>query len=375
MADGILGGEGMPTDFGSILEGMAHDGTTTHPADTWALHWTPRPTDAPPTFAPGERAVVKRLGACTVRSVADGVAGVEPRSAATAATVEVPLRSLTRVHERGHVVVAETSEFRLLAATQVCPTDVVVEIGSSYGRATAVLAKHCARVVGIDTSQQLVAEARRVYPTLEFRQFDVIEEPHLLADLAAACTVCFVDIGGNREIEGLLRVLPVVHRVLAPRLVCIKSRELYKAADAHAHARGGLERAARLPDAGAWWAARLAESAASQARPAKRYHNDGCEREGGSRFTQYPLAYVPVVGPDGRQICRFHNYGVCTKGVECRYDHAHCHRCSRPGHVAKNCHDGQDADGRQVRQRQMGEGTDQDGAQADAAVCGTADTE
>lgn len=315
--------------------------------DEWALHRSYRPEEGPPRFAPGERAVAKRIGACTVRAVDGDAADVLPDGGDVA---RVPLRTLVRVHERGHVVCAETSEFRVLAATQLRADDMVVEIGASYGRSTVILAKACRRVIGIDTSLEAVSAARKQYPQLEFLQFDVIEQTHLLAELVAQekCTVAFVDIGGNRELEALLRLLPIVHRVLQPRLVCIKSRELYRAADVHAVAHGGLSRGARVPGAREWWATCIANDALQQpAKAAKRYHNQGCEREGGSRFTQYPLAYVPAIGPDGRKICRFHNYGVCTRGESCGYDHRHCHRCLSEGHLAKNCPlalpDGQEA--------------------------------
>ncbi|KAJ1625390.1 hypothetical protein T492DRAFT_1039861 [Pavlovales sp. CCMP2436] len=319
---------------GPSAEGEAALADLTDLTARWALHWSPRPADGPPTWAPGERAVAKKQGACVVRSVNGATASAE---CGAGAAHEVPLAALVRVHAAGHVVCAETSEFRVLAATQLRSTDVVVEIGSSYGKATAILAKHCARVVGVDTSMELVSASRTAYPQLEFRQFDMITQPELLGEVATSCTVAFVDIGGNRELEGLLRVLPVVHRVLAPRLICIKSRELFRALHLHSAANGGLGPGASVPLAAEWWLG-CTSDATRPAKSAKRYHNHGLAVGGSdSRFTQYPLAYLPVIGPDGRQICRFENYGVCMRGEACSYDHAHCHRCLQPAHVAKNC--------------------------------------
>lgn len=308
----------------------------------WALHRSFRPEEGPQPFAVGERAVAKRVGLCAVSAIHGGEADVVPSrpGAAVQDAARVPLSTLVRVHEHGHVVCAETSDFRVLAATQLRADDMVVEIGASYGRATAILAKHCRRVVGIDTSVETVRAARAQYPRLEFAQFDVIEQTHLLAELTAtdACTVSFVDLGGNRELGALQRVLPIVRRVLKPRLVCIKSRELYAALEAHARAHGGLTSGGVVPAPREWWAACAADGALQlPAKAAKRYHNQGCELQGGSQFTRYPLSYVPAACPDGRKICRFHNYGVCTRGAGCAYDHEHCHRCLAAGHKAKNC--------------------------------------
>eukprot|EP00306_Pavlova_sp_CCMP459_P007122 CAMPEP_0185165108 /NCGR_PEP_ID=MMETSP1139-20130426/10436_1 /TAXON_ID=298111 /ORGANISM="Pavlova sp., Strain CCMP459" /LENGTH=361 /DNA_ID=CAMNT_0027730501 /DNA_START=69 /DNA_END=1151 /DNA_ORIENTATION=+ len=307
----------------------------------------------------GNRAIAKRIGLCVVAAT-DGATATVLAEVGGEEHV-VPVSSINRRYDSGHVLVSETSDFRSLAASQLRPTDVVVEIGSSYGRATNVLSKHCAKVIGIDTSLDLVQKARQQYPALDFRQFDVLAEPHLLASVAHGCTVCFLDIGGNRDKAALVRAVPLVHRVLRPRLVCIKSRELFAAASQHAQGRGGLA-GTRVPGGVDWWAALCAQPEAH--REAKRYHNANCEVEGGSRFTKYPLRFVPASAPDGRRICRFHNYGVCTKGDSCNFDHHHCHHCLARGHIAKNC----TADGpsRKAQKRT--------GPQASGPATGCADT-
>ena len=43
------------------------------------------------------------------------------------------------------------------------------------------------------------------------------------------------------------------------------------------------------------------------------------------------------LAPSGATICSFYNYGTCTKGDECGWDHAHCHKCKSLGHAAKDC--------------------------------------
>jgi len=39
------------------------------------------------------------------------------------------------------------------------------------------------------------------------------------------------------------------------------------------------------------------------------------------------------VNPSGEAICGFYSYGCCTHGVECEWDHTHCHACGEPGHT------------------------------------------
>jgi len=53
----------------------------------------------------------------------------------------------------------------------------------------------------------------------------------------------------------------------------------------------------------------------------------------------HPLDYRARMAPDGRVICRFHNYGFkpCREGEACPYDHGHCNRCGGAGHVARDC--------------------------------------
>jgi cyclopropane fatty-acyl-phospholipid synthase-like methyltransferase len=42
--------------------------------------------------------------------------------------------------------------------TQVSSSDVVLELGCSYGMCTNMLAEHAAHVIGIDNSEEAVAE-------------------------------------------------------------------------------------------------------------------------------------------------------------------------------------------------------------------------
>jgi 2-polyprenyl-3-methyl-5-hydroxy-6-metoxy-1,4-benzoquinol methylase len=61
-------------------------------------------------------------------------------------------------HTPTHLVVVcnDTTDFRRLARSQLNKTDRVIDIGCSYGRGTAVIAEHCASVIGIDISEECV---------------------------------------------------------------------------------------------------------------------------------------------------------------------------------------------------------------------------
>jgi methylase of polypeptide subunit release factors len=47
----------------------------------------------------------------------------------------------------------------LVPTTQVSSSDVVLELGCSYGICTNMLAEHAAHVIGVDNSEEAVAEA------------------------------------------------------------------------------------------------------------------------------------------------------------------------------------------------------------------------
>ena len=149
--------------------------------------------------------------------------------------------------------------------------------------------------------------------------------------------ILFVDVGGDRDIDALLRLLPIAVLRLAPRLIVVKSRTLFKSATEWRSEEACEDREeqplARLGDAAAWWSAIVADGRLdAPAKRAKPYH--GAE----PRFAQYPLKYLPVAAPNGTLICRFHNYGVCKKSeTTCSYDHDHCHYCRLPGHRAQQC--------------------------------------
>jgi hypothetical protein len=104
-------------------------------------------------------------------------------------------------------------------------------------------------------------QARQRYPHVRFEVADVLDQPAAVLDIARGCrcstdntnaadeaaggsscgngnssskqqcNVVFADIGGNRQLEALLRLLPWVLQQLEPRLLVVKSEELAEAAE------------------------------------------------------------------------------------------------------------------------------------------------
>jgi len=156
-------------------------------------------------------------------------------------------------HHQGRVlVVGETVDFRLCARLQVLPTDFCVEIGSSYGEASAMLARYCRKTVGFDCSKECVEEARKRYPALTFIVADCFLNGDLVKKHSAGSNVVFVDIGGDRRIPDQLHMLDFVLSELQPALVILKSRKLYRSMLEHGAMAGIVPGSRPLPDMAQW---------------------------------------------------------------------------------------------------------------------------
>ena len=139
------------------------------------------------------------------------------------------------------VVCPFTDEFRQLAS--VVPVDsICIDIGCSYGRATEVLGKRLtapSQVVGLDISAEAIQSAKKQYPEIKFMKSDALRDPmstlHTVQHLqnahpdSADKLIVFVDIGGNRELEALVALLPWVERELKPVAIVVKSETLFAA--------------------------------------------------------------------------------------------------------------------------------------------------
>ena len=83
----------------------------------------------------------------------------------------------------------DTTQFRQWAQSLVGPGDRVLEIGASYGEATAILAKstgNVANVVALETSKSVLAEAKCRHPDLRFVQLDALRDPQTLDALVTS---------------------------------------------------------------------------------------------------------------------------------------------------------------------------------------------
>ena len=158
--------------------------------------------------------------------------------------------------------------------------------------------------------------------------------------------VLFVDIGGNRELESLGALLPWLSSPetleIPPRLIIVKSQELYKEMDQNP-----------LDESG-WGVLQQKCAKLVMERSGHTINKDYLQSvKAGSglmvemrRPFSHASSYSLMLTSDGKPICRFHNYSLkgCLKhmdpkkqGTICPFDHDHCHTCGEKGHIAMNC--------------------------------------
>ena len=233
-----------------------------------------------------------------------------------------------------------TDQFRRLAKL-VPATSVVLEIGCSFGLATEILAKavvHPSQVTGMDISKTCVSAAAATFPNLRFVKGDALREPmstiRVVAELQLlhpnADLVVFVDIGGNRELESLVALLPWLERELRPVSIVVKSETLHAA----------------VMDMGDFDWDRLKKQSALAVRNRKQCHATNLVSSSSKIRWLHPNEAPWRTDEHDNPICRFHNYGKrgCLKyldprkeGTTCPFNHTHCHACGVEGHRAVEC--------------------------------------
>ena len=279
---------------------------------------------------------------------------------------------------RTHGIVCPfTDTFRTLAKL-VPPSSLVLEIGCSYGKCTRVLANTLSspsQVIGIDISKEVLASASLAYPELTFLKADCLRDPmstsrihqQLCLDhphLSRKNLVVFVDIGGNRELESLVALLPWIERHLCPNAIVVKSEQLHAAVLERC---GGAFDWAMLQDIATEAVTKRKTTGGGgsdekrRAEATKRNVRNGDQRMARTKAgvaAGVAQCVVPVIKklhplkaplrntPEGIAICRFHNYDErgcfkfidpsCT-GESCPYDHVLCHICLKKGHRALEC--------------------------------------
>ncbi|CAJ1952905.1 unnamed protein product [Cylindrotheca closterium] len=223
------------------------------------------------------------------------------------------------------VVTPETNFFRILAK-QVTAEDRVLEIGCSTGETSKLLVPpNSASWVGLDTSEQMMEQCKTTIgkkrwneDTCHVTVVDALVDPIKAKQectIHGAVTVVFIDIGGNRECIGVLRMLSWVLETFDQhlRLIVVKSRELAQSIQASASVGEGTG----LVENGNEWFAKHRKKRA---------------------FPKHPLKAPMATSPKGMPICRYYNYHKegCSK-ADCPYDHEYCHFCLKQGHIARNC--------------------------------------
>lgn len=254
------------------------------------------------------------------------------------------------------LVTSQTSRFRQWAHSEIRNEDTVLEIGCSSGETSGILwKKPVTRWIGLDTSAEMLQNVRhklRSFGNLNFQsyQLDALMEPDRVRSLFPNPSVILIDIGGNRELSGVLRVLDFVSSNYANesssmrsnlRLIILKSSnlvaELKKESSIEFNDNDGIQKGSDCGN----------NTDLIQIKPFRlnsllnvdRAVTESQQRVL-SRFPTHPLKAPRVLSPLNpiQAICRYHNYhpkGCIQAG--CGLDHVHCHFCRTRGHRALDC--------------------------------------
>jgi len=283
-----------------------------------------------------------------------------------------------------------TESYRLMAASQTLQEEQdpwnVLEIGCSYGKCTQILSKYAHHVIAIDTSLEAIQDAKELVRkqdeyywkknNVDFRVLDpfmpadanILKE--MVRKLSKKSSVAedykeglipldcvFIDIGGNRDLVSVVRMINWVKETFLVKLMVVKSEELEKEAVSYIKASpkkdcDPLLQGYRCPIfQGVEWFDLLKnqmietkmELDSKQILPGELLLNSNKKDTTIKILYAHPLQAPLRFSPksDGRvPICRYHNYhrNGCRKGNECPFDHSICHLCLLDdGHVAKDC--------------------------------------
>jgi len=227
------------------------------------------------------------------------------------------------------VVTPETKDFRHLVVGYITPTDRVLEIGCSSGEASVLMWPTCQSWVGFDTSEEMLGMCKTALdawsaPSIKKEYHPVImnalvdsEKARIEACRFGVPTVVACDIGGNRELVNVLRMISWAMEEFEPKLILIKSRELTNALESSSLST--IDTDTGLVDMGQDWFQANRPKHAMPKHPKKA-----------------PLVMSPA--DPNKPICRYYNYhkNGCHK-KDCPLDHEHCHFCKEKGHIGREC--------------------------------------
>lgn len=242
---------------------------------------------------------------------------------------------------RGKYLVCRTTDKYRSFAEGLQAKNLVIEIGCANGFCTKRILSRCLQenYLGLDVSSSFIRECREKFPGVAFVKSDVLFDWKSVELLGQKFVkdrtqvsevdldiVVFIDIGGNRELESIVALIPAVVEAWSPHAVVIKSETLHEYGIAN-----GL-------DDRSW--ARLMECS-KQALLKRRPCQPSSKRE------YHPLRMPTRLNQDGVVICRYHNYDEekgCLRyrdtnnyGNTCEFDHETCHSCLKIGHRAFEC--------------------------------------
>jgi hypothetical protein len=126
-------------------------------------------------------------------------------------------------HSHLILVAAETNDYRRMATVHTTKVDNFVEIGCDFG--ILVDSVDAKTSLGVDKSEESIRIARDRYPTRNFLLGDVFEDN--LGFVLESPSVIAIDINGNRLLPAVLDCIQLALDRWSPRLIVVKSRELY----------------------------------------------------------------------------------------------------------------------------------------------------
>jgi precorrin-6B methylase 2 len=244
-----------------------------------------------------------------------------------------PVTTKERLDMATVIVTPDTTNYRLLCASQVTSNDIVLELGCSSGQASLILIKYAKSWVGLDTSEEMIELCRREIAARDLTtsphvyKVDALIDPEKAKELVLNATPqnlppthVFIDIGGNRAFESVLHMISWVTKTFHPLLVVVKCQELSQ--NLQSKEESAIESQGR--------------DMAISTRMLQRSLNSF------PKIPSHPLkAPLRYVTDRDIPICRYHNYHKdgCSKysNGSCLLDHDHCHLCLENGHIARQC--------------------------------------
>ncbi|KAL7548682.1 hypothetical protein ACHAWF_011961 [Thalassiosira exigua] len=306
-----------------------------------------------------------------------------------------------------------TEGYRQLATSHLRRLDKVLEIGCSFGECTSLLLRRlillllerervqkrrvdgAGSIVAFDTGSDvieraqthLLSEFNRLMPDsvdgvkskvnlhskmVHCHRVDALADPKGAYSIAMGNdnrtpSIVLIDIGGNRELKGVVRMIrwvQLVFRDKPPRVIIVKSEalaeELFRALKSAGWERElkgnrseteGKDPPAKvvqpvlmedgLIDKAQEWLSTLSPCSSDGSPSYQSSKRMSLQQQSVLPKYRHPLKAPLVLSPkdDSTPICRWHNYDPegCKRRSECIYDHEHCHWCKKVGHTALNC--------------------------------------